>query len=142
MTDIITLLAVDVGNKRVGLAVANTVARLPRALTTLERNGAFWTRLKEITEAEGVQQIVVGLPRGLNGQETEQTTSTRQFADILKQNTGIPVAFQDEALTSWQAERELEGSRKSYNKGQIDALAAVYILEDYLHNYGTVVSNG
>ncbi len=134
MVEVISILALDVGDKRVGLAAANSLARLPRALTTLDRsNVSFWRQLTELIENENIQQIVVGLPRGLDGQETEQTLRTRNFATELSGRFKVQVAFQDEALTSWQAENELGSSKKPFSKSNIDALSAVYILEDYLN---------
>lgn len=143
MANVITVLAMDVGNKRVGLAVANSIARLPRALHTLVRDKTFWERLSVIIIEENAEKIVVGLPKSLNGHETDQTRRTRDFVKELRKHCTLPVAFQDEALTSWQAENELEENRAFYDKGDVDALSAVYILEDYLsvHHKGAV-SNG
>ncbi len=133
MSEVITILAIDVGNKRVGLATANSLARLPQALSTLVRDDSFWDRLQDVVNHEDVKQIVIGLPRNLVGQETEQTIRTREFAELVKQHSNVPIVFQDEALTSWQAEKELDNVRKPYAKGMVDALSAVYILEDYLN---------
>ncbi len=131
MANVITVLAMDVGNKRVGLASGNSIARLPHALPTLVRDNSFWERLSAIIIEENPGQIVVGLPKSLDGRETKQTLQTRDFVKELRQYSKLPVAYQDEALTSWQAENELEIKRKSYGKGDVDALSAVYILEDY-----------
>lgn len=132
MSEITTILALDVGDRRVGLAVANSLARLPRALPTLQRDSSFWQRLKDVIINENIQQVVIGLPRSLEGQDTKQTQLTRDFVEQLKQHSATPLVFQDEALTSWQAEKELKDSKKPYTKGRVDALAATYILEDYL----------
>ncbi len=127
-----TILALDVGNRRVGVAAANTLARLPRAVTTLERDDAFWGKLGKLIADESVAVLVVGLPRNLQGNSTAQTTTTREFIDELKHHFTGTIVTQDEALTSHQAEAELNGRGKQYAKGDIDMLAAVYILEDYL----------
>ncbi|HEX4774100.1 MAG TPA: Holliday junction resolvase RuvX [Candidatus Saccharimonadales bacterium] len=127
-----SILALDVGEVRVGVAVASLVARLPRPLTTLNRNDNFWNELQLIIESEAVGELVVGLPRNLSGQSTAQTTAVEAFANELKRHFGLPVNFQDEAVTSKKAEAELESRKKPYSKGDIDALAATYILEDYL----------
>lgn len=143
MSEVVTLLAMDVGEKRVGLAIANSVARLPQAMQTVERGSSFWDDIKNLVARENVQQIVVGLPRNLEGKDTGQTARIRDFVESLKQQLSLPVAFQDEALTSWQAEEELAGNSKPYAKGQVDALSAVYILEDYLtEQYDGLKSNG
>jgi putative Holliday junction resolvase len=82
-----------------------------------------------------VSAVVVGLPRGLNGQATEQTVKVQQFADRLRRTLAVPIYLQDEALTSRLATTELRHRRKAYNKGDIDALSACYILEDWLHQH-------
>jgi len=75
---------------------------------------------------------VVGLPRGMQGQHTAQTAEAEAFAKSLRAQSGLPVHMQDEAVTSKQAEDELKGRGKPYGKGDIDALAATYILQDWL----------
>ena len=127
-------LALDVGNKRIGVAIANEVARLPRPLTTLNNDGTVWDQIKSLIRSHEASTIVVGLPRGLEGQETEQTTLTREFVEKLKTIATVDVFLQDEALTSHQAETELAKAGKIYDKSAIDALAATYILEDFLNN--------
>lgn len=132
-----SILALDVGDKRVGVAVASLVARLPRPLTTLQRSDGFFEELRRFIRSEEAGEIVVGLPRGLDGQPTRQTEATERFVAQLKRETGLPVYLQDEALTSKQAETELAGRKQTGAKGDIDALAAVYILEDYLAGYNS-----
>lgn len=127
-----TLLALDVGSKRVGVAVATAAARLPRPLTTLQRGDNFWTELRALIDNEQADELVVGLPRGLDGQQTAQTAATETFIDELKREIRLPIHRQDEALTSHKAEAELQGRGGPATKGDIDALAATYILEDYL----------
>lgn len=127
-----SVLALDVGEARVGVALASLIARLPQPLATLKRGEGFWSDLQKIIEEEAVGELVVGLPRNLSGQNTAQTATVQAFAEELKQKVNLPIHFQDEAVTSQQAEAELEGRHKPYSKGDIDALAATYILEDYL----------
>ena len=127
------IMALDVGSKRIGVAIANSVARLPRPLTTLDAEVDALGQLAALIASQGVNTLVVGLPRGLEGQETSQTATVRSFVDGLAQ-FGLPVYFQDEALTSRKAEAELAARGKAYNKGDVDALAATYILEDFLTN--------
>jgi putative Holliday junction resolvase len=124
------ILALDVGSKRIGLALASGVARIAQPLTTLDATGDVDGQLLAIIQREAVDVLVVGLPRGLDGQETAQTASVRGFATAL-QAFNLPIHFQDEALTSHQAKTELAARGKDYAKGDVDALAATYILEDY-----------
>lgn len=125
------ILALDVGSVRIGVALASGVAKLARPLTTLDATTFTLEQLASILSQEDVGTIVVGLPRGLDGQETNQTASVRTFADRLAA-LGLPVILQDEALTSHKAKIELEARGASYSKADVDALAATYILEDYL----------
>jgi putative holliday junction resolvase len=127
------LIALDVGDKKVGIARANSVARLPGPLTTLTRDDAFWPSLKKLLAEESAGVIVVGLPRSLSGNDTDQTKLTRTFVTELEGHVGLPVVMQDEALTSQKAEKELQARGKKFAKGDVDALAATFILEDYLN---------
>ncbi len=127
-----SVLALDVGSARIGVAVASLSARLPRPLTTLSNDENVFDRLEAIIKDEDVAVLVVGLPRGLQGQSTGQTEDTTAFAEQLKGRFSLPVHLQDEALTSQQATAELEARGKDYKREDIDALAAVYILGDWL----------
>ncbi len=125
-------LALDVGTVRIGVAIASLSLRFARPLTTLGNDDQFFERLAHVIDAEAVGVLVVGLPRGLDGQETVQTQYVRDFATRLKAQTSLPIHFQDEALTSAKAKAELQARGKIYQKGDVDALAATYILDDYL----------
>lgn len=129
------LLAMDIGDERVGIAMARSEVRVPVPLTTLLRSEpAFWEKLTDIIGTHDISKVILGLPRNLNGQETAQTSATRVFGAELTRRTGLPVLWQDEALTSVKAEAVLKNTGKPYNKADIDALAACYILSDYIDN--------
>ena len=130
-----SVLALDVGEKRVGVALTSFIARLPSPKTTLLRGPDFFDKLGEIITNESVSDIVIGLPRGLEGQTTDQTITIADFTRELKTHFDLPIHFQDEALTSKQAEQELGSRRKAYDKKDIDALAATYILQDWLNEH-------
>lgn len=132
MTTINVIMALDVGQARIGVALASLEARLPSPFRTLSHNENTFDELKQIIEAQHVTQIVVGLPRGLEGQTTQQTNQTEAFIQRLQQAFDLPIDRQDEALTSQKARNELDARGKPYAKGDIDALAATYILEDWL----------
>jgi putative Holliday junction resolvase len=134
------ILALDVGDRRIGVAVASSIARLARPLTVLINDGTLWRELSKLLASEQIGTVVVGLPRSLGGEDTAQTRIIRAFVSDLKTKTAIPVIFQDEALTSRQAEAELRARGKEFAKGDIDALAATYILDDYLNALGTIES--
>ncbi len=126
------IIALDVGTKRVGVARASSVARFPGPLTTLNNDDNFWRNLAKLLDEENVTHIVVGLPRNLQGDHTDQTSYTENFVNELTSKVKIPITIQDEAVTSIKAEEELNAKGKNYTKADIDALAATYILEDYL----------
>ena len=133
-----SILALDVGGRRIGVAAATTAARLAHPLTKIENNADVLTVLRSLMHDERAVALVVGLPRGMSGQATEQTRSVEAFVDTLKQYVGIPIHMQDEAVTSRQAEAELRLRNKPYDKADIDALAATYILDDYLNQHPEV----
>lgn len=132
------ILALDVGGSRIGVATANVVARIARPLKTLTNDDAFVLQLQRCIDQELAAVLVVGLPRGLEGQHTEQTRTVEAFVDSLKKQITLPIYWQDEALTSQKAEAELKQRGGSYAKGDIDALAATYILEDFLRDHPEV----
>jgi putative Holliday junction resolvase len=127
-----TIMALDVGSRRIGVALANDVARLPQPFTTLDAATAL-PEIEQLIRQQNISDIVVGLPRGLSGQTTDQTRFTQSFIRQLEK-FNLPIHTQDEAVTSAQAEAELKARKKPYSKGDIDALAATYILEDFLRD--------
>lgn len=130
-----SILALDVGDKRIGVATAHTSARMAYPLTTLDNPETFDEDIEALVAREAAECLVIGLPRGLDGQDTAQTAKVRVFGERLALRLPIPVYWTDEALTSEKAEKELLSRHKSYQKVEVDALAATYILEDFLINY-------
>ena len=133
-----SVMALDVGGRRIGVAIAGRIARLARPLTTLHAGPTTTADIQALIKAESVAALCVGLPRGLDGQQTQQTLAVKAFVHDLKKAIDIPVYFQDEAVTSRQAEAELEARGKPFAKTDIDALAATYILEDFLRDHAEV----
>ena len=130
------ILALDVGQVRIGLARASSTVRLAEPLQTLTVSETIYQDIAAICAERQVGQLVVGLPRNLNGQETAQTKAVQSFVEGLQAVVRLPIAWQDEAVTSRQAEAELNRRGKPYERGDIDALAACYILDDYLRTMG------
>lgn len=124
--------SLDIGRARIGVAIANDVARIAAPLPAIQNNKTCMQAIEELVAEHSARTVVVGLPRGLEGQETEQTAYVRDFIAQLQKVIAAPIVTQDEALTSVQAEAELEKRGRAYNKGDIDSLSAVYILEDFL----------
>lgn len=125
-------LAFDVGERRVGVALADSDVKIARPLKTLANDENLKPDINKLIGEFKPILLVVGLPRGLDGQETAQTSVCRQFADNLKIETGLDVYLMDEALTSHKARDILETTQKAYTKEDIDALAAAIILQDYI----------
>lgn len=130
-----TFLALDVGERRIGVASANRITRLASPLKAIVNDDTVIDVIKKLAQEEHAEAFVVGLPRGMSGQKTKQTAVIEAFVLQLRQHVDLPIYWQDEALTSQQAEKELEGRGKPYEKGDIDALAACYILEDFLKDH-------
>jgi putative holliday junction resolvase len=147
-----SILAVDYGRARIGLAIAETETQLARPLLTLERvnRNEDMRRLRELARDHGVRQIVVGLPLRLDGTHGEMAEEATRFAARLRKQLGLPVDMVDERLTSWEAERLLEEQSgrtlhdaKAHGKGErrparasVDAVAATVILREYLDQRG------
>ncbi len=127
------ILSLDVGEKRIGVARAGVVALLAQPQTTLLNDALVFNNIARLTEELQVSEIIVGLPRNINDEDTEQTRYIRRFADSLKSEvSSIIIHFQDEANTSQKAKAELQERNKPYEKADIDALAATYILQDFI----------
>lgn len=131
------LLALDVGERRIGVARADSIGRIAAPLTTITVDGTELVVLQRLLLENNVTGLVVGLPRNMSGEPTQQTALVEQFAQNRLRAFDLPIAFQDESLTSVAAERELQKRKKPYQKGDVDALAATFILQDYMEaTYG------
>lgn len=130
-----SLIALDVGEKRIGVAVAGMVARLPRPLGILQQSPHTLEKLMTLIDEHNAGGIVIGLPRNLDGDDTPQTAYVRDFGRRLETMVDIPVYWVDEALTSRQAEMEYASRKIKPQKGDIDSLAACYILSDFLQTH-------
>jgi len=135
------ILAVDVGARRVGLAISDASRTLARPLETLtvaneaDAVDRVARRIEELDqEDEGIAIIVVGMPSSLDGTPTPQTAQVLAFIARLKSRTALPIATEDERLTSREAESRLARREKDWRKrkAQLDAAAAAVFLQDYL----------
>jgi putative Holliday junction resolvase len=130
------ILALDLGKKRIGIALSDELGITAQGLETLERSGRRddieW--LRRLTVERGVKMILLGDPLHMNGQPSRQGDYTREFARELEYKTGLPVKFWDERWTSREAERTLRGSgiAREDRKSAIDRLSAVILLQSYL----------
>jgi len=130
------ILALDLGKKRIGLALSDELGITAQGLETMERAGRRddIELLRRLTVERGVKMILVGDPLHMNGQPSRQGDYTREFARELEYKTGLPVKFWDERWTSREAERTLRGSGIAHEdrKSAIDRLSAVILLQSYL----------
>lgn len=127
------LIALDVGTKRIGVAKADSKVRIAIPYSAVEVDGGEFKKIASLARAWDIDSFVIGLPRNSQGEETEQSRYVRQFArDLKKAIPGAKICFQDESLTSVEAEKRLKGRKKGYKKGDIDSEAATIILQDFL----------
>ena len=130
------MLALDVGNRRIGLAISDALGLTAQPLQTLARHSkrADLEALTAIAKQHDVQQLVIGLPLRMGGEDSAQTNRVRQFAGEVSAALALPVHFVDERLTSWEAHQMLDQSKldRLERKGKVDAVAAVLILQAYL----------
>jgi len=130
------LLALDVGNVRIGLALSDALGIVVSPYQVIARRpeATALAQIVTIARAEEAVGIVVGLPLSLNGDFSQQTQSVQAFTDLLRAATPLPIIPWDERYTTVEAERILRemGVRRDKWKQQIDAVAATVILQDYL----------
>lgn len=131
MTGKRNILAIDVGEKRIGVAVGDTQIKIAIPYDTIEVDGTEILQLRKLAALEQVDTIVVGYPRNQSGEDTQQTRYVQEFAENL-QPIDVNIEFQDESVTSVQAEERLRATKKPYTRGDIDKVAASIILQDYL----------
>lgn len=127
------IIGLDVGEKRIGVARADSSTRIAVPLGFIEVNGSEWQRIARIANLNGTNLFIVGLPRSNEGAETAQSVYVRNFVkELIRQIPEVKVRFQDESLTSVEAEERLKSRKRQYEKGEIDAEAAAIILQDFL----------
>lgn len=138
--DVHSVMALDIGEQRTGVALANSIAKIANPLLTLSNPDTLIEDVKQLIDQHEVTTVVVGLPRGLDGQNTSQTAYVQNIAGELEKYLDMPIHFIDEAATSIKAETELKLQKKPYQKADVDKLAATYILEDFLGEHPEVFS--
>jgi putative Holliday junction resolvase len=140
--DVARVAGLDVGERRIGVAVSDVTGTLARPVNVLQTSGLDGDALDRAVaelerlaaEEDGLGSLVVGLPRRLDGSPSDMTPRVEAFATALRGRTALPVILQDERLTSREAESRLAIREKDWRarKKQLDAAAAAIILQDYL----------
>jgi len=138
----VRVLGIDLGRRRIGLAVSDASGTLARPLRTLERGpsdrlavGALADTIASLArEDDGLALVVIGRPAHLDGSPTAETADAEQMAERLRRRVTVQVVMQDERLSSHEAEGRLASTERDWRvrKQKLDAAAAAVILQDYL----------
>jgi putative Holliday junction resolvase len=133
------VLGIDAGERRVGVALSDELRLLASPLVVLDRARGLapvLDALAEVARTEGVAQLVVGLPLNADGSQGRQARRAEDFARVAERLLGVPVELWDERLSTKEAEAIARGQnrnmRRLRQRGQLDAIAAAVILQDYL----------
>jgi putative Holliday junction resolvase len=134
------LLAIDYGEKRIGLALTDLMQIFAKPFETMANEGYTKTirQINQLVVEKQVSKVILGLPLGLEGQETDKTREVLAFAEKLKPELSVPLEMWDERLTTYEASQELRKMGYDPIKGRklIDAMAAYMILKSYLEAHG------
>ena len=130
------IMALDVGSRTIGIACSDALLLTAQGIETIRRTSLEndFNRLRELISEYEVHELVVGMPKNMNGTKGERAEKTEEFVEKMKAVIDLPVTFWDERLSTVMAERQLiaaDVSRKK-RKGVIDKMAAVVILQGYL----------
>lgn len=127
-------LALDIGDKRTGVAVSDELGITTHPVAVLEVGKTFLENLGEIIKSEKPEEIIIGVPRHQSGDESQVISQIREFAKVIHHEYNLPVDFEDESATSIEAERRLKekGMTVQEIKDNVDGEAAAIILESYL----------
>jgi putative Holliday junction resolvase len=129
-------LGLDIGDRRIGVALSDPEGILASPLTIIERteDSQALAAIIEIINKQDVGQVIVGLPRSLDGTLGGQAEKVREFAQKLAGQIKVPLEYRDERLTTVMAQRlkRASGGKKTRQKARYDAQAAALILQDYL----------
>ncbi len=129
------LIALDIGMKRIGVAICDRLAYSCRGLTCLHRRDQGWPKqLQKLIHEYGSRGIVAGLPKNMDGSEGVQAADARAAVRELAKVCALPVVFQDERLSTWTAKERLfaQGLNEKKVQAKLDQTAAAVILEDFL----------
>lgn len=130
------IMALDVGSRTIGIACSDALLMTAQGIETIRRTSLEndFNRLRELISEYEVHELIVGMPKNMNGTKGDRAEKTEEFVEKMKAVIDLPVTFWDERLSTVMAERQLiaaDVSRKK-RKGVIDKMAAVVILQGYL----------
>jgi len=131
-----TLMGFDFGMKNIGVAVGQQLTGTASGLTALKARDGIpdWQQIAELIRQWQPRQLVVGLPLNMDGSEQHMTAAARKFGNRLNNRFNIPVAWQDERLTTYEAVAAmgLRNKFQSANRSDVDRLSAQIILQSWL----------
>jgi putative holliday junction resolvase len=132
------VIGLDVGSKRIGVAISDELGVLasPRGAIHRQSYNKDAAAIASLVQESEAECVVVGLPLGLSGHETNQTRRVRQFAEMLASRITVPVELWDERLTTVAAQAIAPLDRAARQAGLLDAVAAALILQGYLDHQG------
>ena len=129
-------MALDLGEKRIGVAISDELRLIAKSYAVIKRKSRRedFARYQTIIAEQNITLLVIGLPITLGGTDSQKTTWVRDYADDLRSHITIPITFWDESLTTVEAEASLRerGVRGKKAKERVDAVAAAFILQNYL----------
>ena len=130
------MMSLDVGSRTIGIACSDALLMTAQGIETIRRTSLEkdFNRLQELIAEYEVHELVVGMPKNMNGTKGERAEKTEEFVEKMKEVIDLPVTYWDERLSTVMAERQLiaaDVSRKK-RKSVIDKMAAVVILQGYL----------
>jgi len=132
------ILALDIGEKRIGVAVSDPIGIIPCGLETISyrNNRDLIAQLKELVRSYNVFKIVAGLPLRLSGEEGTSAKKVRELGQKIEEKLKVPVEYWDERMTSVQAKKYmiLMGDKTGKKKAKIDMISATVILQNYLES--------
>ena len=133
------IMGLDFGSKTVGVAVSDPLGITAQGVEIIRRKSPnklrqTLARMEELIREYGVEELVLGYPKNMNGTEGERCEKTKEFKELLEKRTGLPVALWDERLTTVAADRAMmeAGLGRMERKEHVDELAAVFILQGYM----------
>ncbi|MCI5828105.1 MAG: Holliday junction resolvase RuvX [Lachnospiraceae bacterium] len=133
------IMGLDFGSKTVGVAVSDPLGITAQGVEIVRRKSPnklrqTLARIDELVREYGVEELVLGYPKNMNGTEGERCEKTREFKELLEKRTGLPVALWDERLTTVAADRSMmeAGLGRYERKEYVDEIAAVFILQGYM----------
>ena len=133
------VMAIDLGEKRIGIAISDPLRMVAKGHSVIKRKSRKedFARYQAIIHEQEITLVVIGLPILMSGIEGEKAAWARSYAADFEKVTTTPIVLWDEALTSKKAEASLRarGKRNKQIKARIDAVAAAFILEDYLESH-------